>query len=137
MSGRYGIHDSRLPDRVIMVLIAIWPVQKSENAVHLTCNKDLETKQILREKWRPAGMGLEGSKFRDFSVLPGHMACMNLLIMNYLPTCTSRPAVEHLYFLETNMTHFTCFQARCTGVLAAVLQCRYCQCVTPVPSDVL
>ena len=61
-----------------MVLIAIWPVQKSENAVHLTGHKDSGTKQILREKWRPAGTGFEGSKFRDFSVPPGHMACMNM-----------------------------------------------------------
>ena len=59
-----------------MVLIAIWPVQKSENAVHLTGHKDSGTKQILRDKWRPAGTGFEGSKFRDFSVPPGHMACM-------------------------------------------------------------
>ena len=66
MSGRYGIHDSWLPDRVIMVLIAIWPVQKSENAVHLTGHKDSGTKQILWEKWRPAGTGFEGSKFRIF-----------------------------------------------------------------------
>ena len=41
-----------------MVLIAIWPVQKFENAVHLTGHKDSGTKQILREKWRPAGTGL-------------------------------------------------------------------------------
>ena len=61
-----------------MVLIAIWPVQKSENAVHLTAHKDCGTKQILREKWRPAGTGFKGSKFRDFSVPPGHMACMLL-----------------------------------------------------------
>ena len=61
-----------------MVLIAIWPVQKSENAVHLTGHKDSGTKQILREKWRPAGTGFEGSKFRDFSVPPGHMACMRV-----------------------------------------------------------
>ena len=66
VSGRYGIHDSWLPNRVIMVLIAFWPVQKSENAVHLTGHKDSGTKQILREKWRPAGTGFEGSKFRDF-----------------------------------------------------------------------
>ena len=59
-----------------MVLIAIWQVQMSENAVHLTGHKDSWTKQILREKWRPAGTGFEGSKFRDFSVPPGHMACM-------------------------------------------------------------
>ena len=59
-----------------MVLIAIWPVQKSQNAVHLTGHKDSGTKQILREKWPPAGTGFEGSKFRDFSVPPGHMACM-------------------------------------------------------------
>ena len=59
-----------------MVLIAIWPVQKSENAVYLTGHKDSGTKQILREKWGPAGTGFEGSKFRDFSVPPGHMACM-------------------------------------------------------------
>ena len=51
---RYGIHDSRLLDHV-MVLIAIWPVQKSENAMHLTGHKDSGTTQILREKWRPAG----------------------------------------------------------------------------------
>ena len=38
-----------------MVLIAIWPVQKSENAVHLTGHKDSGTKQILREKWCPPG----------------------------------------------------------------------------------
>ena len=76
MSGRYGIHHSELPDRVIMVLIAIWQVQKSESAVHLTGNKDSGTMQILREKWRPAGTGFEGSKFRDFSVPPGYMACM-------------------------------------------------------------
>ena len=40
-----------------MVLIAIWPVQKSKNAVHLTGLKDSGTKQILREKWCPAGTG--------------------------------------------------------------------------------
>ena len=61
-----------------MGLIAIWPVQKSENAVHLTGHKDSGTKLILREKWRPAGTGFLGSKFRDFSVPPGHMACMYL-----------------------------------------------------------
>ena len=63
----------------MLVLIAIWPVQKSENAVHLTGHKDSGTKQILREKWRPAGMGFEGSKFREFSVPPGHMACIFIL----------------------------------------------------------
>ena len=45
------------PTIVIMVLIAIWPVQKSENAMHLTGHKDSGTKQILREKWCPAGTG--------------------------------------------------------------------------------
>ena len=63
-----------------MVLIAIWPVQKSENAVHLTGHKDSGTKQILREIRRPAGTGFEGSKFRDFSVPPGHMACMKRIV---------------------------------------------------------
>ena len=33
-----------LPDRVIMVLIAIWSVQKQGNAVHLTGHKDSGTK---------------------------------------------------------------------------------------------
>ena len=68
VSGRYGIHDSRLPNLVIMVLIAILPVQKSENAMHLTGHTDSGTKQILREKWCPAGTGFEGSKFWDFSI---------------------------------------------------------------------
>ena len=79
VSGRYDIMTrGYLTDRVIMVLIAIWSVQKFENAVHLTGHKDSGTKPILREKWRPAGTGFEGSKFRDFSVPPGHMACMNM-----------------------------------------------------------
>ena len=77
VSARYGIiHDSRLPNLVMIVLIAIWPVQKSENEMHLTGHTDSGTKQILREKWSPAGTGFEGLKFRDFSVPPGHMACM-------------------------------------------------------------
>ena len=76
VSGRYGIHASRLPDRIIMVLIAVWPAQKSEKTGH----KDSGTKQILREKWRPTGTGFKGSKFRDFSVPPGHMACMTVLL---------------------------------------------------------
>ena len=59
-----------------MALIAIWPVQKSENAVHLTGHKDSGTNQILQEKWRPDATGFEGSKFRDFSVPPGHIVCM-------------------------------------------------------------
>ena len=59
-----------------MVLIAFWPVQKSENAMHLPGYTDSGTKQILQEKLRPAGMGIEESKFCDFSVPPGHMACM-------------------------------------------------------------
>ena len=70
--------DTVYMTRVIMVLIAIWLVQRSENTVHLTGHKDFGTKQILREKWRSAGTGFEGSKFRDFSVPPGHMACMVL-----------------------------------------------------------
>ena len=76
VSGRYGIHDSLLPNRV--TVITIWPVQKSENAVHLKGHKDSGTKQISGEKWRPAGTGFEGSKFWDFSVPPGHMACMKV-----------------------------------------------------------
>ena len=48
--------------------------------MHLTGHKDSRTKQILRKKWRPAGTGFEGSNFRVFSVLPGHMACMVLLV---------------------------------------------------------
>ena len=71
-----------------MVLIAIWAVQKSENAVQLTGHKESGTKQIFREKWRPTGTGFEGSKFRDFSVPPGHMACM---VQSHFSTtfCTS------------------------------------------------
>ena len=70
-----------------MFLNSIWPVQKSENAVHLTGHKDSGKKQILREKWRPAGTGFEGSKFRDFSVPPGHVACMGfIIIVNYAVT---------------------------------------------------
>ena len=69
-----------------MILIVIWPVQKSENAVHLTGHQDSGTKQILREKWRPVGTGFEGSKFRDFSVPPGHMACMYVWEHKAFPT---------------------------------------------------
>ena len=50
VSGRYGIHNSRLPDRVIMVFIAIWPVQMSQNAVLLTGHKDSGTKENFTGK---------------------------------------------------------------------------------------
>ena len=50
---------------MVMVLIAIWPVQRSENAVHLTGHKDSGTKKILQEKWRPTRTGFERSKLRD------------------------------------------------------------------------
>ena len=86
-----------------MVLIAIWPVQKSENAVHLAGHKDSGTKQILREKWRPAGTGFEGSKFRDFSVPPGHMACMGTPKKNITCTSIGKPGqsqVETILFLK-------------------------------------
>ena len=65
-----------LLDRVIMVLIAILPVQKSENAVHLTGHKDSGQSKFYGKNGVPAGTGFQGSKFRDFSVPPGHMACM-------------------------------------------------------------
>ena len=102
MSGRYGIHDSRLPDHVIiiMVLIAIWLVQnlKSKNAVHLTGHKDSGIKQILREKWRPY---IEGSIFRDFSVPPGHMAGHMACMIKVFPS--SFPVGTENFVLKTSV----------------------------------
>ena len=61
-----------------MVLIAIWPVQKSENAVHLTGHKDSD-KGNFTGKIASAGTGFEGSKYRGFTVPSGHKAyCMVL-----------------------------------------------------------
>ena len=54
---------------VKLVLTAIWPLQKPENALHLTGHKDPGTKQILHEKLCPAGMDFMGSNFRDFYVI--------------------------------------------------------------------
>ena len=44
--------------------------------MHLTGHKESGTKFILREKWSPDGTDFKESNFRDFSVPPGHMACM-------------------------------------------------------------
>ena len=46
------VHASQLPDRIIQ------PLQKPENAVHLTGHKDSGTKQILQEKGVPPGQVL-------------------------------------------------------------------------------
>ena len=45
---------------VKLVLTAIWPLQKPENALHLTGHKDPGTKQILHEKCCTAGMDFMG-----------------------------------------------------------------------------
>ena len=95
VSGRYGNYASWLPDRII----SIWPLKKPENGEHLTDHKESGTELILREKWRPAGTDFKGSNFRDFSVPPGHMACMQRLhwvtsLMAYLSSTTNLVALR-------------------------------------------
>ena len=62
VSGRYSNYAFQLPDCII--------------GLNCYLLKESGTKLILREKWRPAGTDFKGSNFRDFSVPPGHMACM-------------------------------------------------------------
>ena len=62
------MHASQLPDRIIGIDRYL-ATPEARDAVHLTDHKDSGTKQILREKRRPAGTGFRGLKFRDFSVI--------------------------------------------------------------------
>ena len=42
--SRYSNYASRLPDRIISLEIAIWPLQKPENGEHLTDHNESGTK---------------------------------------------------------------------------------------------
>ena len=91
-----------------MVLIAIWPVQKSENAVHLTGHKDSGTKQILRGKWHPAWTGFDGSKFRDLSAGTYGMYADAGQSDPYVVTMLRRRH-KKLYVLEIELREFSKF----------------------------
>ena len=75
VSGRYGIHVSQLLGHIIGLYRYLATTEARECST-LDRPQGFWDKANFTGKKASAGTGFEGSKFRDFSVPPGHMACM-------------------------------------------------------------